>query len=86
MAGGADGVGIIRCMIPIRKFTQRALVGGVSLACAAAAALAQDDIVRPPKAEDPGEVSYVLVLGVALVCVAVTLGINLLPSRRTHQD
>ncbi len=62
------------------------LTATTALGCAAAAAWAQADIVRPPKAEDPGEVSFIMVLGVALVCAAVTLGVNLMPSRRTHQD
>lgn len=62
------------------------ILGVVAVLCTAAAGFAQADIVRPPKAEDPGEVAYVLVLGVALLCVAVVLGVNLLPSRRTHQD
>ncbi|MFM9957474.1 MAG: hypothetical protein ACKVZJ_05330 [Phycisphaerales bacterium] len=73
-------------MTRARRFMLRAFVTGTTLAVAAGTSLAQADIVRPPKAEDPGEVSYVLVLGIALVCAAITLGINLLPSRRTHQD
>lgn len=51
-----------------------------------AAASAQADIVRPPKAEDPQEVSFILVMLVIVACVGVTIGLNVLPSRRTHQD
>jgi hypothetical protein len=63
------------------------VVSGVGFALmSAASALAQADIVRPPKAEDPAEVSFPLTLGVAVLCIAVVAGINLMPSRRTHQD
>jgi len=62
-------------------------VGVTVLLTASLAALgAESDIVRPPKAEDPGSVPIALVLLVAVVCVAAAVGANLMPSRRTHQD
>lgn len=58
---------------------------GILLASTSALAQAED-IVRPPKAEDPEQVSFVLIIGVAVICVAAAVGANLMPSRRTHQD
>lgn len=66
--------------------TIRTTLSGVALLMLSAWAAAQSDIVRPPKAEDPEDVSLILTLGVALLCAAVVVGLNLMPSRRTHQD
>ena len=64
----------------------RIFLSGGALLVLSAWAAAQSDIVRPPKAEDPEDVSFILTLGVAVLCAAVVVGINLMPSRRTHQD
>lgn len=64
----------------------RSVVGVSMLWVAAATALAQADIVRPPKTEEPEAVSTILVLGIGVVCLAAVLGVNVIPSRRTHQD
>lgn len=70
----------------LKPIATKAAALGFTLWCAAATALAQADIVRPPKAEDPEEVSFPLTLGVGILCILVVAGINLMPSRRTHQD
>lgn len=77
---------IMRTRSGARLLARLGLGVTVLLTASLAALGADSDIVRPPKAEDPGSVPIALVLLVAVVCVAAAVGANLMPSRRTHQD
>lgn len=71
---------------PVRRIMEKSIVGATALWVTAATAIAQSDIVRPPKTEEPEGVSTILVMGIGVVCLAAVVGVNVIPSRRTHQD
>ncbi len=67
--------------------TLLALVGVAMLAGSVGTALAQDGQPDPPQIRPPTEKhSPLLIYGVVIVLGGALIGVNLLPSKRGHQD
>jgi len=62
------------------------LLGLATAAIAPAPASAQDEGLRPPAAREPDSVPVIQTFLVVVILAAAGIAVNLIPSKRGHQD